>query len=291
MLAIFVLFLCVFAIVFSVRTRLAAVSKGAKRGSAEAACFFSLVFVCALFVFSHTMVKTNHAGIVNVFGRNLPDRYYPSGFHFKAPWEKVIPVDLAYSNMEFAGQNSGGLVSALTKDGIIVGVPFSVSWAVDPRSVATVKSKLPDDGVYDEAIRVVGRSAVRDAVGRMTLADTADHVALARAMANEIILGTTSYFDAQGYDSPDQVIRYGALSLRGVFPPTAINAARNAEIAAEHEAAAAGIRSQIPAGRSVRDYTAAMSAQTARAAVDNGNPVTVVMGDAPAVAIAGGKGR
>ncbi len=46
------------------------------------------------FVFSGCIcsVETGHTGIVTVFGR-VEDKQYEAGFHFKAPWESVVPMD------------------------------------------------------------------------------------------------------------------------------------------------------------------------------------------------------
>lgn len=246
----------------------------------------SVALVIVVAIFSHVFVPTNHAGIINSFGVNQADRYYSQGFNLKWPWERVRNISLAFENLEFfeGSASEQDAIPLYTRDGYTIYVPMAITWAADPRSVAVVKSRLPADGIYTTAQVAIIRTAARNVGRNFSYRDGTvfDRQALGKALAEEIRRETAVYYFAQGFERPGEIIRYGHLTLRGVTPPQEI-------IQAQIDAEAAAIRTQVPAGRSVSDYTAVQDAQTGRAAVDRGNPVTIVMGDAPAVAVAGAR--
>lgn len=251
-----------------------------------------IVFFMALLLFCHTFVPTNHAGIINTFGKNNPHRYYAAGFNLKWPWEKIQHVDLSYSDFAFVSNEDGAydVISALTKDNVVIVVPLSYTWAINPARVAEVKSLRPQDGVYSLALYHVTRSAVRDVISQMTLGEALENrSALAKKLSDAMIEGNARYYAAQGYRDPGSIVRFGLLTLRGVYPPQNVTDANAALLSAQTEAQVAAERTRVPSDRSVGDYVAVQEAQTARAAVDKGNPVTIVMGDAQAVAVAGGR--
>ncbi len=263
------------------------------RDGQDAAATLSAVgaaaFVIFLVVFSHTFVPTNHAGLISVFGKNNATRYYPAGFNLKWPWEQVRHIDLSFSSLSFVDGEEGAYptIKALTRDGITIDIPFSFTWAIGATRVAEVKSLLPADGVYTAALYQVARSSVRDTVAGMTLAEALDRPVLVRRLSDGLVADTALFYGSQGYAEPQRIIRFGQMTVRGVFPPENVLKANSELLSASTEAQVSGDRTRIPADRSTDDYVAVQNAQTTRAAVDNGNPVTVVMGDAAAVAITG----
>lgn len=292
MLAIFIILIALLLFVGGIVCFKHTKSRRAQDEFATASAVGLVALIAALVIFCHVFVPTNHAGIINSFGKNDPSRHYNAGFNLKWPWEKISFVDLSFEDMSYVRNEEGAyeVIQAVTTDNIVLEIPLTFSWAVGPTRVAEVKSLLPDSGIYTAALYYVTRSSVRDVVSRHDMAYVlANRDVLAKELAQEITADTALHFASQGYDNPQEIIRFGRLTLRGVYPPSNVTEANAALLSAETEARIAAERTRVPADRSVEDYVAVQEAQTARAAVDNGNPVTIVMGDAQAVAVAGAR--
>ena len=197
---------------------------------------------------------------------------------------------MAFTDLNFVDDKTDqGSITGLSSDGIQIEVPLSVTWAIDPTTVALVKSRLPD--YYTDREVVIVRSAVRDAISRFSVANGGieNREALAQAVADSIKARTVYYYQQQGFGAASShIVDYGAITLRGVFPPDDVVGANDHLVANRIEALAQAARTTIPTGRSVEDYTRVIQAQAVGEAAKNGN-ITVVTGSQPVSVVAGHK--
>jgi hypothetical protein len=213
----------------------------------------------------------------------------------KAPWQTIEPVTMEFTDLVFTGTDTSkddSTIGSQTKDGIEIDLPIAVTWAINPDTLTLVKSRLP--GFYTDREYVIIRSAVRDAVAQFSVSDGSlfDRQALADAIATRIKQQTVAYYATQGYgDNSDKIIRYGLVTLRGVFLPEDVLEANKAVIVAKLTALAQAARTKVPDDRSVADYTKVMQAiAVSKAAEDGKATINIISGDkAPAALIVGPK--
>lgn len=236
-------------------------------------------------------VASDELGVVRQFGVVQPEPLKP-GLHYIAPWQKLEKVTLEFSDLNFTDSGDGetSTITALTKDGFTVTVPVSVSWAINPETLTFVKARQP--GYYTDREYIIVRSAVRNAMQQFSVNDNSafDREKVQPAITGAIIKQTAAYYEGQGFGAnSDRIVRYGLISVRGIFPSDDILAKREQVLTAHLEAVAAAARTEVPSKRSVQEYTQVLQAQAvSNAARDGKANVTVVSGNVPVVATAGG---
>jgi regulator of protease activity HflC (stomatin/prohibitin superfamily) len=236
-------------------------------------------------------IQNHQRGVIRTFGV-VEDKLFDPGLHYLAPWSKLERVSVEYLDMNFMSENDNGEIYCLTKDGYTISVPISVNWAVNPKYLALVKSRLP--GYYTDRQVVIIRSAVRDAIAPLSFKDGTlyDREAVSNAIAMQVRAKTTAYYRAQGYtqEQAEEIVLYGLLTLRGLFPPEEVMNANKDVAVAKPTADALAIRTKVPDGRTASEYTKVMQAQAVAKAVQDGNAsINVITGDNPAAAIITGK--
>lgn len=247
----------------------------------------ALVAVFAFNPWRFPTLQSHERGVLRTFGVVESDTMKP-GIHYLAPWTKLERVTMEYSDMNFMSEQDQGEIHCLTKDGYTISVPISVNWAVNPEYLPLVKSRQP--GYYTDRQVVIIRSAVRDAIAPLSFKDGTlyDRLAVANAIALQIRSKTTAYYLAQGYtqEQAENIVKYGLLTLRGVFPPDEVMNANIQVDVAKPTAEATAIRTKVPDGRTASDYTKVIQAQAVAKAVQDGNAqINVIAGDSPTAAI------
>jgi regulator of protease activity HflC (stomatin/prohibitin superfamily) len=223
-------------------------------------------------------VKSDELGLVRSYGVVEESPTKP-GLHFKAPWETAEAVTMAYNDLGFVDDKSDSTsVFAATKDGIVIEIPFSVAWAINPLMFTAVKTKLPDPYTYRE-ITIV-RSAVRDAVAKLTLDEVLDRQKLSESMLQQIKTNTVDYYAAQGFGAySNEIVSYGTLNVRGVFPPDNIQSANEIELLIK--------KGTIGPTQPVKDYLKFIKERATTQAIKDGKAnLTVVDGVAVLAALA-----
>jgi len=250
--------------------------------------------LCALFVLigppRWVTVQNHELAFQRRFGIVLPKTRGP-GLHYVGPFTKAESVTMEFTDLNLTDDNAKdpdyAPITSVNKDGVTVSVPVSVNWAINPDNLALVKSRLP--GLYTDREITIVRSAVRDAMKDFGYKDGSilDRDAVQKAITARIIAQTTAYYAGQGFgDQSDKIIKYGLVTLRGLYPTDKIAEANEALVTASLEAQASAARTKAPSDRSVGDYTKVMKAQAVAKAAASGNAnVTVVDSEQPVAAI------
>jgi regulator of protease activity HflC (stomatin/prohibitin superfamily) len=236
-------------------------------------------------------VKSHEVAFTTRFGVVQPNIIGP-GLHYVVPLSHADKVTMEFSDLNFMTDGANAdpdytSITSVTNDGVSIEVPVSVSWAIDPRNLTNVKSRLP--GPYTDREITIVRSAVRDAMAGFGFKDGSirDRDAVEKAITNRIQAKTIAYYQAQGFgDQSDKIVRYGLVQLRGMYPTEKIADANEKLVTASLQAQADAARTKAPSDRSVTDYTKVMRAQAVAKAAENGTAnVTVVDSEQPVAAV------
>lgn len=234
------------------------------------------------------IIKSGNVGVIHTFGVVDTRKVLQPGLHIIPFGSHVEIVDVQFDDLSFIDDatTDNAPISVLTKDGIYLQIPLEVNWAINAETLALIKSKLP--GYYTQREYTIIRSAVKDAISTFNYEDLSDREAVESAIEKSIKYRTTRYYAAQGFgDRSDHIIRYGLVSLRGVWSDT-IQAKTQDIVEARLEAKANAERTAVPTGRSTADYTKVLEAQATAKALNSGNAnINVITGNTPSAVIVG----
>ncbi len=105
-----------------------------------------------------TTVEGGHKGVAITFG-NISDQELDEGFHFKAPWTKVIPIDCKNQ----AESDSFKDVTLKARDQLTSRVDITVNWRVDGGFAAEAYRETGGlEGLRDKYLIPKTRSLIRE---------------------------------------------------------------------------------------------------------------------------------
>lgn len=118
----------------------------------------AIFIVCIFFLSCFTTVEGGHKGVAITFG-NISDQELDEGFHFKAPWTKVLAVDCKNQ----AESESFRGITLKAQDQLTSRVDITVNWRIDGDFAAEAYRETGGlDGLRDKYLIPKTRSLIRE---------------------------------------------------------------------------------------------------------------------------------
>ncbi len=128
----------------------------------------SLIFIGLIVLFNaFTIIPAGNTGVLHFFGKVNPNELQ-SGFHFKNPLANVTVMSIRTEEYTMSVVREGKAakddsISALTKEGLSVGLDITVLYHLDPQKASDVYKDIGID-YQGKIIRPQVRTAIRDVI-------------------------------------------------------------------------------------------------------------------------------
>jgi regulator of protease activity HflC (stomatin/prohibitin superfamily) len=179
----------------------AVVSKNSevKAGAAAVAVIAILLSGFIGFLTSITTVEAKQVGVVTTFGKP-GEQTLGSGFHFKAPWQKVTEIDATIQTDEYKGDDC---ITVILADKNTACVSAANRWSVNKDNAndvyADFRSDNPTESLRDAVVTTQFKAAVNSVFGGYDASQegTADYNDLAAQVQDVVVSKTNGLVDIE----------------------------------------------------------------------------------------------